>query len=148
MITLDINQIRKLLPQRYPLLLIDRVIEIKAREKTVAIKNVSVNEPCFQGHFPDSPVFPGVLIVEAMAQATVVFFVFENKAMEGSEKTVLLGSVKVRFLKPVFPGDQMRIEVTPIKVISNGGIVKVIAKVEDRIVCKGEIGFSVQDKRV
>ena len=148
MSTLDINQIKELLPQRYPLLLIDRIIEIKAREKAVALKNVSVNEPCFQGHFPDWPVFPGALIVEAMAQATVVFFVYGDKDIEESGKTLLLGSVKSRFLKPVYPGDQMRIEVTPIKIISNGGIVKVITKVEDRIVCKGEIGFSVQGKRV
>jgi len=144
--SLDINQIKELLSQRYPLLMIDRILEIKFREKAIALKNVSVNEPYFQGHFPDSPVMPGALIVEAMAQTTVVFYVYGDKAIEESGKRLLLGSVKARFLKPVFPGDQMRIEVTPIKILSNGGLVKALAKVDDVIVCKGEIGFSVQDK--
>ena len=146
MSTLDIHQIKDLIPQRYPFLMIDRITEIKFKEKAVAYKNISANEPYFQGHFPDYPVFPGALIVEAMAQTTVVFFVYGDKEIEESGKRLLLGSVKARFLKPVFPGDQLRIEVTPIKIMSNGGLVKVITKVDDIIVCKGEIGFSVQDK--
>jgi len=145
MITLDSNQIKKLLPQRYPFLMIDRVLGLSPGEKAIALKNVSVNEPFFQGHFPDLPVMPGALIMEAMAQTAIILFAYDNQEKE-ADKLFLFGSVKARFLNPVYPGDQMMIEITPTKIISTGGIVKGIVKVEDRIACKGELSFSVQNK--
>lgn len=146
--SLDFNQIKEILPQRFPFLMIDRIIEIKAREKAVALKNISGNEGFFQGHFPDLAVMPGALILEAMAQTAIILFSYGNKEEEVSRKVFLFGSVKARFLSPAYPGDQMLIEVTPLKLISTGGVVKGIVKVEDRIVCKGELSFSVKKKRI
>lgn len=143
---LDFNQIKEILPQRFPFLMIDRIIEIKAREKAVALKNISGNEGFFQGHFPDLAVMPGALILEAMAQTAIILFIYGNK--EVPRKVFLFGSVKARFLSPAYPGDQMLIEVTPVKLISTGGVVEGIVKVEDRIVCKGELSFSVKKKRI
>ncbi len=108
--TLDINQIQQILPHRYPFLLIDRVIEIERRQRIVAIKNVTVNEPFFVGHFPSFPVMPGVLIIEAMAQAGAALLLTEVPDRD-SKLMFFTGIEKARFRKPVFPGDQLRIEV-------------------------------------
>ena len=107
---LDINEIQAILPHRYPFLLIDRVIEIERKKRIVALKNVTINEPYFQGHFPGYPIMPGVLIVEAIAQAGAALLLTEipdrhNKLM------VFTGVDKAKFRKPVIPGDQLRIEV-------------------------------------
>lgn len=105
---LDIQAIRDILPHRYPMLLVDSILELEP-ERIVGIKNVTVNEPFFEGHFPDFPVMPGVLIVEAMAQVAGVLVL---KEMEGREnKLVLLAAIEgAKFRKPVVPGDQLRIE--------------------------------------
>lgn len=107
---LDIHDILKILPHRYPLLLIDRVLELKRKERIVAIKNVTVNEPFFQGHFPGLPIMPGVLIVEAMAQAggALLLTEVENRA---DKLMVFTGIERARFRRPVSPGDQLRLEV-------------------------------------
>jgi 3-hydroxyacyl-[acyl-carrier-protein] dehydratase len=126
--------------------MIDRVIDIKTGEKIVALKNVSGNESFFQGHFPDDAVMPGALILEAMAQAAIILFSYGNHDKDNADKLFLFGKVKGRFLNPVYPGDQILITITPIKMISTGGIVEGEAKVDDRIVCKGELGFSVKEK--
>ena len=107
---LDITQIQAILPHRYPFLLIDRVIEIERMKKIVALKNVTVNEPFFQGHFPGFPIMPGVLIVEAMAQAggTLLLTEIEDR---NDKLMVFTGIEKARFRRPVVPGDQLRIEV-------------------------------------
>ncbi len=107
---LDIHDILKILPHRYPLLLIDRVLELKRKERIVAIKNVTINEPFFNGHFPGLPIMPGVLIVEAIAQAGGALLLTEvedrsNKIM------VFTGIDRAKFRRPVSPGDQLRIEV-------------------------------------
>jgi 3-hydroxyacyl-[acyl-carrier-protein] dehydratase len=107
---LDIHEILKILPHRYPFLLIDRVLELKRKERIVAIKNVSINEPFFNGHFPGLPIMPGVLIVEAIAQAGGALLLTEvedraNKVM------VFTGIERAKFRRPVSPGDQLRIEV-------------------------------------
>lgn len=108
--TLDINDILRILPHRFPFLLIDRVIEIRRRERIVALKNVTINEPFFAGHFPNLPIMPGVLIVEAMAQAGGVLLLTEYE--DRNEKLVLFtGIERARFRRPVLPGDQLRIEV-------------------------------------
>src|SRR5690242_640848 len=107
---LDINQIQSILPHRYPFLLVDRVIEIVPRQRIVAIKNVSINEPFFQGHFPGYPLMPGVLMVEAMAQAGGVLLLTEVPDRAG-KLIVFTGIERAKFRKPVTPGDQLRIVV-------------------------------------
>ena len=108
--TLDINDIQKILPHRYPFLLIDRVIDLTPRERIVAIKNVTINEPFFRGHFPGLPIMPGVLIVEAIAQAGGALLLTEVE--DRAHKLMLFtGIERARFRRPVVPGDQVRIEV-------------------------------------
>jgi 3-hydroxyacyl-[acyl-carrier-protein] dehydratase len=107
---LDIHDILKILPHRYPLLLIDRVLELKRKERIVAIKNVTINEPFFLGHFPGLPIMPGVLIVEAIAQAGGALLLTEVE--DRSDKVmVFTGIERAKFRKPVGPGDQLRLEV-------------------------------------
>ncbi len=108
---MDVNEIREYLPHRYPFLLVDRVLELEKGESIVAIKNVTVNEPFFNGHFPDHPVMPGVLIVEAMAQAAGIlgFKTMDKKPQDGSIY-YFVGSDKLRFKRPVVPGDQLKLE--------------------------------------
>ncbi|MGZ4789839.1 MAG: 3-hydroxyacyl-ACP dehydratase FabZ [Terriglobales bacterium] len=108
--TLDINQIMAILPHRYPFLLIDRVVEIERRQRIVALKNVTINEPFFQGHFPGFPIMPGVLMVEAMAQAGGALLLTEIPDRE-SKLMVFTGIERARFRKPVTPGDQVKIVV-------------------------------------
>jgi 3-hydroxyacyl-[acyl-carrier-protein] dehydratase len=108
--TLDINDILRILPHRYPFLLIDRVIDLTRKERIVAIKNVTVNEPFFQGHFPNLPIMPGVLIVEAIAQAGGALLLTEV-ADQAEKLMVFTGIERARFRRPVVPGDQLRIEV-------------------------------------
>lgn len=111
---LDINQIMARLPHRYPFLLVDRVIEMTPGESIVAIKNVSMNEPFFEGHFPHHPVMPGVLIIEALAQAAAIFsFEGDSRVSPGDTNIAyyLVGVDGARFRRPVVPGDQLRLEV-------------------------------------
>ena len=108
--TLDINEIQRILPHRYPFLLIDRVIDLTRRERIVAIKNVTINEPFFQGHFPNLPIMPGVLIVEAIAQAGGALLLTEVEDRD-QKLMVFTGIERARFRRPVLPGDQVRIEV-------------------------------------
>jgi 3-hydroxyacyl-[acyl-carrier-protein] dehydratase len=108
--TLDINDIFRILPHRFPFLLIDRVIDLKRKQRIVAIKNVTINEPFFAGHFPNHPIMPGVLIVEAIAQAGGALLLTEVE--DRSDKLmVFTGIERARFRRPVVPGDQLRIEV-------------------------------------
>src|ERR1700758_2160803 len=107
---LDINEIQRILPHRYPFLLIDRVIDLTRRERIVAIKNVTINEPFFQGHFPNLPIMPGVLIVEAIAQDGGALLLTEVEDRD-QKLMVCTGIERARFRRPVLPGDQVRIEV-------------------------------------
>lgn len=108
--TLDINQIQQILPHRYPFLLIDRVIDLTPKERIVAIKNVTINEPFFAGHFPGNPIMPGVLILEAIAQAGGALLLTEVQD-RADKLMVFTGIERARFRRPVVPGDQLRIEV-------------------------------------
>lgn len=113
--TLDILQIQEYLPHRYPFLLVDKVIECEPKVRLVAIKNVTYNEPFFQGHFPHLPIFPGVLILEALAQATGLLAAQSDDAL-GKGMTYYLASIDdARFKRPVGPGDQLRLEVNYLK---------------------------------
>ncbi|HWX92131.1 MAG TPA: 3-hydroxyacyl-ACP dehydratase FabZ [Terriglobales bacterium] len=108
--TLDINEIQRILPHRYPFLLIDRVVDLTRRERIVALKNVTINEPFFAGHFPNLPIMPGVLIVEAIAQAGGALLLTEVEDRD-QKLMVFTGIERARFRRPVLPGDQLRIEV-------------------------------------
>ena len=113
---MDVVEIQNLLPHRYPFLLIDRVLEFHEGQSLVGIKNVTVNEPFFQGHFPEKPVMPGVLILEALAQATgLLAFRTGNRGAERESLYYLVGIDKARFKQPVEPGDQLRLSVELIK---------------------------------
>ncbi len=111
---LDVNDIKKIIPHRYPFLLVDRIIECDDDSRIVGIKNVTTNEPFFQGHFPEYPVMPGVLIVEAMAQAACILALRILKR-EGHSSILFTGIDGVKFRKPVVPGDVLRLELTKIK---------------------------------
>ena len=109
---MEVTEISKYLPHRYPFLLVDRVIEFEANKRIVAIKNVTINEPQFTGHFPMTPVFPGVMIVEALAQASgILAFKSRNRTLEDGYIYYLAGTDKTKFKRSVVPGDQLRLEV-------------------------------------
>ncbi len=113
-IVMDAIEVQAILPHRYPFLLVDRVVAFDSGRRAVGLKNVTVNDPYFQGHFPGRPVFPGVLIVEALAQLGGVLAI-RSSSVEGSPIVYLTGIDKARFRKPVIPGDQVRLEVEVIK---------------------------------
>ena len=111
---MDINEIKKIIPHRYPFLLVDKIIECDFESRIVGIKNVTVDEPFFQGHFPEFPVMPGVLIIEALAQTACILGLKILK-LEGQGSVFFTGIDAAKFRKPVVPGDQMRMELTKIK---------------------------------
>ena len=134
--TMDIIEIMSILPHRYPMLLIDRVIELEPKTRIVALKNVTVNEPQFTGHWPDNPIMPGVLTVEAMAQAGAALLLTEFSAEEREHNMMVFRSIEeARFRKPVLPGDQLRIEVTVLNWRSTMVKLKGEATVEGKLVC-------------
>jgi 3-hydroxyacyl-[acyl-carrier-protein] dehydratase len=144
MTVLDINEIREILPHRYPFLLVDRIVELEA-DRVVGIKNVTANEPFFEGHFPDFPVMPGVLIVEAMAQVAGVLVL---KSMpDRANKLVLLVAVKeARFRKPVVPGDTLRMEMKVIKRKASVAVMAGVATVDGVLVAEAEVMCKLADK--
>jgi 3-hydroxyacyl-[acyl-carrier-protein] dehydratase len=142
---LNIQQIKKIIPHRFPFLLIDRVIDLKPNEKLIAIKNVTCNEHFFEGHFPDEKVMPGVLIIEAMAQAGCIYFYY-SRELEGKDLYYYLGKVTAKFMAPVVPGDQLRIEVATVKFLKNTGIVDTKAFVGEQLVTEAQIVFSTRDR--
>jgi len=141
---LNINEIQKILPQRYPFLLIDKIVEIEPGQRVVAIKNVSNTEGFFPGHFPGKPVMPGALIIEAMAQASIVVYWSKYKDELAKIPDYYLVSVKVDFQKPVYPGDSLLIESKALKIIPKAGFVEVSARVDGAIVSKGQATFAIQ----
>ena len=135
---LNINDILKILPHRYPMLLVDRIVEIDAGKRIVGIKNVTANEQFFQGHFPGAPVMPGVLIVEAMAQCGAVLILRDIPDRE--KKLFLFGGVdKARFRRPVIPGDQLRLECEVLQRRSNSIKFRGTATVNGELVAEAEM---------
>lgn len=141
---LDILEIRKIIPHRFPFILIDRVIELVPNEKLVAIKNVTINEQFFVGHFPEEKVMPGVLIIEAMAQAGCIYFYYSKNLM-GKKLIYYLGKVTAKFHGMVVPGDQLRIEVATVKMLAKTGILRMQAFVREKVVTEADIAFSVKE---
>jgi len=144
MAILDINEIRDILPHRYPFLLVDRIIEMDP-ERIVGIKNVTANEPFFQGHFPDFPVMPGVLIVEAMAQTAGVLVL--KSIGDRHQKLVLLVAIEnARFRRPVVPGDALRMEMKVIKRKASVAKMAGVATVDGQVVAEAEVMCKLADK--
>ena len=139
---MNTEEIKAIIPHRYPFLLVDKIVEMEEAKRVVGIKNVTINEPFFQGHFPDYPVMPGVLIVEAMAQvgAIAVLNKEENKGKIG----FLAGLDKCRFKRQVKPGDQLRLEVEITRMKGPIGKGKGRATVDGELACEAEITFAIQ----
>ena len=142
---MDIAQIQAILPHRYPFLLIDRVIEVERKKRIVAIKNISANEPFFQGHFPGYPIVPGVLMVEAMAQAGGALLLTEIPDHE--QKLMVFTAIeRAKFRKPIVPGDQVRIEVEVIVWRSSAVKLRGMAYVDGKLACEAVISCALVDR--
>jgi 3-hydroxyacyl-[acyl-carrier-protein] dehydratase len=137
--TIEIQEIMALLPHRYPFLMIDRVLDFTPGESLTAIKNVTINEPIFTGHFPGMPIFPGVLILEAMAQATGILGFKTVSERTENELYLFAGIDEARFKKPVVPGDQLVLEVKFLKERRNMWKFYAEAKVDGQVVCSAEL---------
>lgn len=143
---LDINEIMKILPHRYPFLLVDKIIEMEVGKSIVGIKNVSINEPFFPGHFPGHPVMPGVLIIEAMAQVACILAIMSSDESVRSKVTYFAGIDNVRFRKPVMPGDQLRFEIEATGCKRGIWIFKAKAFVDGKLVTEAELKATFADK--
>ncbi|MBY0123199.1 3-hydroxyacyl-ACP dehydratase FabZ [Bacillus sp. S/N-304-OC-R1] len=139
---LDVNQIKEIIPHRYPFLLVDRILEVEEGHKAIGIKNVTANEEFFNGHFPDYPVMPGVLIVEALAQVGAVAMLMKEE--NRGRLAFFAGIDKCRFKRQVKPGDQLRLEVEIIRLKGPVGKGKAVATVDGELVCETEIMFALQ----
>ena len=142
---IGINEIMTYLPHRYPFLLIDRILEFEENKRVVGIKNVTINEPFFQGHFPGHPIMPGVLLLEAMAQTGGVLALKSDP--DPSSKVIYFMSIdKAKFRKPVTPGDQVRFELELVKVRGNVRALKALALVEGAVVAEAEMMAMIVNK--
>ncbi len=144
--TLDINDLMAILPHRYPFLLIDRVVEVERRKRIVAIKNVTINEPFFQGHFPGYPIMPGVLMVESIAQAGGALLLTEIPDRE-DKLMVFTGIERAKFRRPVTPGDQLRIEITVLNWMSRAVRMEGRVTVEGKLVCEAIVMCQLVPRR-
>lgn len=142
---LDFEAIKTYLPQRFPFIMLDKVIELEPGKRAVGIKNISGNDIFFLGHFPDRAVMPGAAIIEAMAQTAIVLFASaQHEQQEGKKPVYLFGSVKARFLHTVVPGDQLKLTVENTKSLPTGAYVTAVATVEGKKVSEADLVFSVQ----
>ncbi|HWP46270.1 MAG TPA: 3-hydroxyacyl-ACP dehydratase FabZ [Candidatus Limnocylindrales bacterium] len=141
---LDIKEIQQILPHRYPFLLVDKIVTLE-ENKIVGIKNVTINEPFFQGHFPGTPIMPGVLVIEAMAQVGAVLFLRMNE--HKNKLAYFTGIDKAKFRKPVVPGDQLRMELEVLKVSSRICKMRGKAFVDETLVVEAELLSALVDKK-
>ena len=142
----DIHQIKNLLPHRYPFLLVDRVIEAEPEKRLVALKNVTYNEPFFNGHFPNRPVMPGVLIVEALAQGAALMASHGRDDIDTENRIYYFTGIdRARFKRPVEPGDQLVMEVELVRRIKNMYKCKGVAKVDGELAASAELMFTFKD---
>ncbi len=146
MALLDIHQIKNYLPHRYPFLLVDRVLEAVPEERMVAMKNVTYNEPFFEGHFPNRPVMPGVLIVEALAQSAALMASYGRDDIDTSSRIYYFTGIdRARFKRPVEPGDQLIFTVELIRKIRNMWKCKGVATVDGKVAASAELMFTFKD---
>ena len=144
---LNIQDIIKILPHRYPFLLVDRIVELEQGKRIVGLKNVTANEPFFQGHFPGVPVMPGVLIIEAMAQVGAVMFLKELEPDERAKKLFYFGGIsRAKFRRPVVPGDQLIMELTVLQRRAGSARLRGEARVEETLVAEAEILSTMGDR--
>ncbi|MTI85757.1 MAG: 3-hydroxyacyl-ACP dehydratase FabZ [Firmicutes bacterium] len=142
---LDINRIKEIIPHRYPFLLVDKIESVEPGKKAVGLKNVTVNEPFFQGHFPDYPVMPGVLIIEAMAQVGAVSVL---SMPEFAGKIALFAGIeKAKFRRQVVPGDILRLEVEMLKLRGSIGKAKGVARVNEDVAAEAELTFAITENK-
>lgn len=141
----DINDIMRMIPHRYPFLLVDRIIELVPRVRIVGLKNVTIDEPFFQGHFPGAPVMPGVLVVEALAQTAGVLMYHEVEEPD-SKLMLFAGLDAARFRQPVFPGDTLRLELTVLKLRSRFFKLHGEASVDGKLAAEAEITSLLVDR--
>ena len=139
---MDFEEIKRLIPQRFPFIMIDRVLELEPGKHAVTVKNVSGNDIFFLGHFPEKAIMPGAMIIEAMAQTAIILFASEKKSWGGKRPLYYFGSVKARFLLPVVPGDQLVIKVASVKTLPTGAYVSGEAFVNEKKVSEAELVFS------
>ncbi len=144
--TIEIEEIMRYLPHRYPFLLVDRIVEYEENRRMVGIKNVSINEPFFQGHFPGSPIMPGVLIIESMAQVGGVL-VFKSIPDRDDKLVFFMAIENAKFRKPVRPGDQLRVEMDIVRIKGRVGKLRGKAYVDCQLVAQGDIMFSLVDRQ-
>ena len=144
MAEVDLQRILKLLPHRYPFLMIDKVCELEPKKRIVAIKNVSNNEPQFQGHFPGRPIMPGVLILEGFAQAAVILMLAADPGAPENQVYYYLGIDNARFKKPVLPGDQLELEVLFDRAMRGIGKFNCTARVAGEVVAEASIMCTIQ----
>ena len=140
---LNVEEIQRILPHRYPFLLVDRIVALEPGKRIVGLKNVSINEPCFQGHFPGRPIMPGVLIVESLAQVGGILALLATPENMGKPSVYLMGLDKVRFRQPVVPGDQLRLEVESLRSGKKFWKMHGAAYVNDTLVMEGEMMAAV-----
>jgi 3-hydroxyacyl-[acyl-carrier-protein] dehydratase len=143
---IDVREIMKIIPHRYPFLLVDRIESMKKSEEIVGIKNVSINEPFFVGHFPGNPIMPGVLIIEAMAQVGGILAFHSSPKEWAGSLVYFMGLDKVRFRKPVVPGDQLRLKLTTIRQKKRIFKMRGEAYVEDTLVAEAELMAAIESK--
>jgi 3-hydroxyacyl-[acyl-carrier-protein] dehydratase len=141
----DIQKVMQLLPHRYPFLLVDRILELEVGKRVVGLKNVTINEPFFQGHFPNQPIMPGVLIIEAMGQAGGVLAASALPEDEADQVIIFMGMDKVRFRKPVVPGDQLIFELEVLKQRRKIFKMSGVAKVDGKVVAEAELMAGFQE---
>lgn len=147
---LDFEKIKELIPQRFPFIMIDRVLEVEPDKHAVAVKNVSGNDIFFLGHFPEKAIMPGAAIIEAMAQTAIILFATKdeknNPPLPPFSPIYYLGSVKARFFHPVVPGDQLKIKAVNVRTMPNIAYISAEAFVDDKKVSEAELVFSVKDE--
>ncbi len=142
---IDINEIKQYIPHRYPFLLVDRIVEIELGKRAVGLKNVTINEPFFPGHFPHNPVMPGVLIIEALAQAAAVLAFKTEGTIPDKDAMVYFASVdNVRFKRPVVPGDQLMLDVEIVRTIRNIWKFKGVARVAGEVATEAEFMCAIK----
>ena len=144
----DIQKIQEILPQKYPFLFVDKVLEADVASASITcLKNLTINDYFFAGHFPGNPIMPGVLMIEALAQASILLFAVIKPEIAKTNPDFYLGRVEAKFLHPATVGDQLILKIKGEKILSNAGIVKAEALVNDKVVVQAQIVFGVKVKR-